>query len=177
MPGGIASGKRHCTEMSFVYPIPENFHPLISGNNAVSGEEAGLPFETVRGYIQGLIDIVFEHEGKIYLLDWKSDRLPAFDECSINEHIEANYSLQARIYTLAVIRLLSIRSGEEYEKRFGGVVYAFIRGIREVLSGSENQEGIWFSRPTWDQTASWEQEFVTKREWGGEVIAVKGVPG
>jgi len=177
IPGGIASGKKHCTEMSFVYPIPENFHPPISANRAVSGRETDLPFETGRGYIQGLIDIVFEHEGKIYLLDWKSDRLPAFDKSSINEHVEANYSLQAKIYTLAVIRLLGISSGEDYEKRFGGTLYAFIRGIREAVSGAENQEGIWFSRPTWDQIASWEEEFVTRSEWGGEVIALKGVPG
>ena len=167
MAGGFASGRRQCMEMSFVYPIPEVFHPLISRDTdtAVSGDR--LPYETVRGYLQGLIDLVFEHEGKVYLLDWKSDRLPAFDEVSLASHVEANYRLQAQVYALAVIRLLGITTEEEYEARFGGILYAFMRGI--CLTGQE-QDGIWYSLPPWNEVAAWEENFVARKEWGGEVI-------
>ncbi|MGM0689029.1 MAG: UvrD-helicase domain-containing protein [Bacillota bacterium] len=167
MAGGFASGKRHSTEMAFIYPIPEAFHPLINRDTADAVSFDRLPYETVRGYLQGLIDLVFEHEGKVYLLDWKSDRLPEFGEANLNSHVEANYRLQAQVYALAVIRLLGIMSGDEYEANFGGILYAFMRGIR--LEDGE-QDGIWFSRPPWNLVASWEKDFVNRSEWGGEVI-------
>ena len=171
MPGGIITGSNPQAEMAFVYPIPENFHPFIAGdlNTPAAGDRDSLPYKARRGYLQGLIDLVFAYKGKIYLLDWKSDRLQAFDESSLDAYVEANYSLQARVYALAVVRLLGIRSEEEYEALFGGVLYLFLRGIRP---GSEEQSdaGTWFSRPPWYDVTSWEQEFADCREWGGEVI-------
>jgi exodeoxyribonuclease V beta subunit len=168
MDGGFAAGERQCVEMSFVYPIPENFHPLISRdieNGKVSGDR--LPYKSVRGYLQGLVDLVFEHDGRVYILDWKSDRLPAFSEASLASHVEANYKLQAQVYALAVIRLLGITTEAQYEARFGGILYAFMRGI--CLTGQE-QEGIWYSLPPWSEVAAWEENFVARKEWGGEVI-------
>lgn len=167
MDGGFASGERQCVEMSFVYPIPENFHPLISRDTEDAVSADGLPYKTVRGYLQGLVDLVFEHDSRVYILDWKSDRLPAFNEASLASHVEANYRLQAQVYTLAVIRLLGITTEAQYEARFGGILYAFMRGIR--LTGQE-QEGIWYSLPPWSEVAAWEENFVACKEWGGEVI-------
>jgi len=172
MTGGFASGKRHSTEMSFVYPIPEAFHPLISRDTADAVGFDRLPYETVRGYLQGLIDLVFEHDGKVYLLDWKSDRLPAFGEANLNNHVEANYRLQAQVYTLALIRLLDIKSKDKYEANFGGILYAFMRGIR-LENGK--QDGIWFSRPPWSLVTSWETDFVNRDQWGGEVIELSEI--
>ena len=171
MTGGVAEGNRRIAEMAFIYPIPEAFHPLISGNAAAAEGKSGdlPPFQALRGYMQGLIDFVFEHEEKIYLLDWKSDCLKTFDEDSLNTYVEANYSLQARVYTLAVLRLLGIRSEEEYAEHFGGVLYLFLRGIRPGNDGQAG-EGIWFSRPPWCVISTWEEEFVTRAEWGGKVI-------
>lgn len=178
MPGGIASGKHLQAEMSFVYPIPENYHPLLEGERATVSADAGdLPYKARRGYIRGLIDLVFEHKGKIYLLDWKSDSLFSFDEGSLNVHIEANYSLQAQVYLLAVVRLLGIKSEEEYESLFGGVLYLFIRGIRPGGAADRYTQGVWFSRPRWSRVISGEQELVNRREWGGEVIALDKVTG
>jgi exodeoxyribonuclease V beta subunit len=167
MDGGFAAGERQRMEMSFIYPIPENFHPLINRDikNAVSQD--GLPYKAVRGYLQGLVDLVFEHGGRVYILDWKSDRLPAFNEAALTSHVQANYRLQAQVYTLAVIRLLGITTEAQYEARFGGILYAFMRGIR--LTG-QKQEGIWYSLPPWSEVSAWEGNFVTCKEWGGEVI-------
>ena len=170
MPGGVASALRLMAEVSFAYPIPEKFHPLITGGGETVPSIPGqLPYRAARGYLQGMIDLVFEHEGRVYVLDWKSDRLPAFDRGSLNVHIEANYELQAKVYLLAVVRLLKIRSEKEYEARFGGILYLFLRGIRPGEMGCIDA-GIWFSRPSWKRVAAWEQEFVHRREWGGEVI-------
>ena len=170
LPGGFSSGSRQVTEMSFTYPIPESFHPLIKGVKEYR-EGDHMPFEAVRGYLQGLIDLVFEHEGRIYLLDWKSDRLGSYDRASLSAHVERNYSLQAQVYTLAVIRLLNAAGSSDYENRFGGIIYAFIRGMNTADS-SGSTEGIWFSRPSPDQAAAWEEGLLNRNEWGGEVITL-----
>ncbi len=160
MPGGIASGERHCPEMFFSYPIPEECHPLLSsGDTLPAGQE---PFyQTVRGFLQGLIDLVFEHEGKIYLLDWKSDRMPSFERSVLDDHVEKNYSLQAQVYSLAIIRLLNIKSAEEYEAKFGGVLYAFIRGIGSD-AGDGDTRGFWFSHPPFETIIGWESALVKR---------------
>lgn len=177
MPGGIASGKHQQAEMSFAYPIPENGHPLLKDGK--TGPAAGdrLPFRAGRGYIRGLIDLVFEHEGKIYLLDWKSDSLPSFDKTAVNAHVEENYVLQAQVYLLAVLRLLDIGSPEKYESLFGGILYIFIRGIGSC-AGDSATRGVWFSRPSWGEVIGSEQELLNCRNWGGDVImAEKGQGG
>ena len=169
MPGGFAAGERHCAEMSFVYPIPEDFHPLPGKAGNSPAQKSLLPFEAYRGYLQGLIDLVFEHEGKIYMLDWKSDRLPSYEINALDSHVDNNYSLQAQVYTLAVTRLLGIKAGTEYSERFGGILYVFIRGIGPA-AGGPGQPGIWYSRPPWDQIRAWEQGLLTRSDWGDPVI-------
>ncbi len=169
MPGGVASGKRHCPEMFFSYPIPEVSHPLPGGGDTRPAGEERLPYQAVRGFLQGLIDLVFEYEGKIYLLDWKSDYLPIFDRAVLADHVQKNYDLQAQVYSLAVMRLLNIKSKEDYEDKFGGILYAFIRGIGAGAGGEETR-GIWFSRPLFEKIAGWESALVKRTEWGGDVI-------
>ncbi len=172
MPEGIASGEQQCAEMAFVYPIPEIFHPPAGSEDADENGVGRVPYRAVRGYLQGLIDLAFEYDQKIYLLDWKSDRLPAYERETLQEHIETNYSLQARVYSLAIVRLLAIGSEEDYENRFGGILYAFIRGLEADDHGGETR-GIWFSRPSFGKIAEWERDFITRREWGGEVMEQK----
>ncbi len=169
MPGGIASGERHLPEMFFSYPIPEAGHPLLGGGGDSPVSVDRPPYQALRGFLQGLIDLVFEHEGKIYLLDWKSDCMPAFDRAALDDHVQKNYSLQAKVYSLAIMRLLNISSAGEYEIRFGGIIYAFIRGIG-VDAGGKETRGIWFARPGFETVAAWESDFVERPEWGGDVI-------
>jgi len=170
LPGGLSSGSRQVTEMSFTYPIPESFHPLIKGVKETINDDH-MPFEAVRGYLQGLIDLVFEYEGRIYLLDWKSDQLGSYDRASLSAHVEINYNLQAQVYTLAIIRLLTAAGSSDYENRFGGIIYAFIRGMNNT-AGSGDTEGVWFSRPSSDQAAAWEEDLLKRSEWGGEVMTL-----
>jgi len=177
MNGGIASAPRQHSEISFAYPIPEAFHPLLAGQQVASMQGDRPAFEAVRGYLQGLIDLVFEHDNRIYLLDWKSDWLPAFNEAFLDAHVKTNYLLQAKVYTLAVIRLLGIGREEEYESVFGGILYAFIRGMiresGEACPAAAGEEAVWFSRPPWNEIAAWENELLAREEWGGEVIQLK----
>ncbi len=168
MPGGISSGLYRQYEMSFAYPIPEKFHPLLASKRSFN-RKAEFPYQARRGYLQGLIDLVFEHGHKFYLLDWKSDRLPAYDLDALNSHVSLNYAMQAKIYTLALTRQLNLDNGELYLNKFGGIIYSFIRGIK-AGSKETGGEGIWFSLPSWDEVVVWETELLERHEWGGEVI-------
>lgn len=167
LPGGIVEAGRVQAEMAFAYPIPEQFHPLLSAEGNGREQADGATYQALRGYLQGLIDLVFEIDGKIFLLDWKSDYLPDYSENSIASHVEVNYMLQARIYTLAVIRLLGIENESSYEENFGGILYLFIRGLEAEENGSR---GVWFSKPAWADLLTWEKNLVTQRHWGGAVI-------
>ena len=87
------------------------------------------------GYLRGFIDLVFEANGRYFLLDWKSNRLgtdwssyaaPAV-RAAIAEHA---YALQYAIYSLALHRLLRARLPDyDHDRHFGGVYYLFIRGV------------------------------------------------
>jgi exodeoxyribonuclease V beta subunit len=61
---------------------------------------------------------------KIYLYHWKLKSKQAMNA--------SNYNLQYIIYTVAVKRWLESRIPDfDYERQFGGVIYLFLRGIRQ----------------------------------------------
>lgn len=164
LPAGLAAAERVRKEMAFAYPIPEADHPLLGSSRPGKSPEQALPYEVGRGYLQGLIDYLFEHEGRVYLLDWKSDRLTDFGPETIEQHVQKNYSLQAGIYSLAVVRLLGLGCEADYEARFGGILYFFMRSLQAG-------EGTWFSRPGWLELLKLERELLQRNQWGGAVIA------
>ncbi len=152
LDGGIASVDRRLAEMSFLYPIPEPAGPRLG--EALPGPD-GPSLLVDRGFVRGVVDLVFEHAGRTYFLDWKSDRLPSFDAETIAAHVHLNYDLQARLYALGVLRMLGIRDAVDYDARFGGMVYAFVRGMEPAGDG---RTGVCFERPTWDEVRAWEEE-------------------
>jgi exodeoxyribonuclease V beta subunit len=99
-------------------------------------------FGTLAGYLQGFIDLIFEHEGRWFVVDYKSNRLDDYSSAALEEAMLAkNYLLQARLYALALHRHLQIhQTAYQFEEHFGGVAYLFVRGFPE--------EGVWFERPS-----------------------------
>ncbi len=152
LPGGFAQIDTKVAEMSFHYPVPEPTHPPLG--------EPG-PRSARRGIIRGVVDLVFQHEGRTYFLDWKSDRLPSGDPRTIAAHVSANYALQAKLYTLGIVRLLELRGQEDLDARFGGLLYCFLRAMNTT------GRGVHFERPTWSDIMAWEQELrASDRPWG-----------
>ena len=110
------------------------------------------PFQQSSGQLEGIMngkmDLFFEHGGKYYILDWKSnylgDSLSDYTTDKIWDAMaENNYHLQYHIYTVAICKYLSLHvPGFSYETHFGGVIYLFVRGIRK----GENT-GIFFHQP------------------------------
>ncbi|MCI5051644.1 MAG: UvrD-helicase domain-containing protein [Simkaniaceae bacterium] len=76
--------------------------------------------------IKGFIDLVFEHNGKSYIFDWKSNLLSGYDKATMKEAMEDNhYFLQAQIYTEALKKHMHLTS--PIEQIFAGVYYVFLR--------------------------------------------------
>jgi exodeoxyribonuclease V beta subunit len=138
--------------MEFLFPIPESSHPRLGEAIAAAGWIAE------RGYLKGFIDFVFQDEGLIYFADWKSDLLRDYRAETIRLHVEREYTLQALIYSVGVIRLLQIRSAADYGQRFGGLLYVFLRGV----GGGEADaaHGIYFQRPDWSEIRRHEGELM-----------------
>lgn len=136
-------------ELEFYFSIDSVNKKIL---NEILGEEADLVGETdLEGLMTGFVDLVFEHNGKFYILDWKSNHLgnatENYDRQALTETMKlSNYNLQYMIYTVAVKRWLESRiKGFDYDKHFGGIVYVFLRGVRE---GRET--GIFTTRPAKD---------------------------
>jgi len=150
---GIGACARLLREMEFLYPIPEEAHPKL-------GEEAA-GFSVGRGFVKGFIDVVFEEDGLAYLGDWKSDHLRDFAPASLEAHVHEHYGTQIRLYSLALARLLGLRDESDHRRRFGGIVYCFLRAMKPDASGA----GVHFTRPSWSDLVGWERELV-RRDYG-----------
>lgn len=97
---------------------------------------------TFNGMLKGFIDLVFEHEGRYYVLDYKSNALGDGDGAYVPEAmkakiLEARYDLQYVIYLLALHRLLKARLPDyDYDTHVGGAVYLFLRGCDAPGAGA-----------------------------------------
>lgn len=106
------------------------------------------------GFLRGFVDLVFEHEGRWYIVDWKSNHLgdgaARYGEAALAEAMRGHaYPLQASLYTLAVHRWLRRTLPDyDYERSFGGVFYVFLRGAGlHAASESASVPGVHASRP------------------------------
>ncbi len=146
---GLASVPALRREVEFLFPIPDGQPPPRA-----AGDREPPPFTVRRGFIVGFIDLLFTHGGRVYFGDWKSNCLPAFEGEKLAEGFSP-YELQARLYTLAVLRMLRLRSAAEYEARFGGFAFLFLRGLSPSGTG---REGVYFRRPAFAEVRGWERE-------------------
>ncbi|MBW3834565.1 exodeoxyribonuclease V subunit beta [Aeromonas hydrophila] len=142
--------ERKQVELEFFLPMGRVTAPALTAlcqqHDPLSRGNKPLSFATVQGMLKGFIDLVFEWQGRWYLLDYKSNHLgmspadysrPALEQ-AMAEH---RYDLQYQLYSLALHRLLTLRlPGYDFEQHFGGVFYLFLRGMP--------QGGIFHTRPS-----------------------------
>ena len=133
---GVPTSRR-IAELEFHLPAPQfdlrRLQELLARRGvSVAGVDAGR----LAGYLRGFIDLVFEHEGRFHVVDWKSNHLgerPAdYAEAPMAaEMARHGYHLQGLLYAVAVHRLLRRRvPGYRFDTHFGGVRYLFVRGMR-----------------------------------------------
>lgn len=87
-----------------------------------------------KGQIKGFIDLFFFHQGKYYLLDWKSNWLGPHEGFYTQESLRAamekhDYFLQADLYRRALERYLKLFDPRPFSEIFGGTYYVFLRGL------------------------------------------------
>ena len=100
---------------------------------------ARLPERALHGMLKGFADLVFEHQGRYWVLDYKSNALgpgdAAYSQSAMAAGMAAHrYDIQGAIYMLALHRLLQSRLGDDYDpaNQLGGAVFLFLRGIANV---------------------------------------------
>ncbi|MCG6893463.1 MAG: UvrD-helicase domain-containing protein, partial [Desulfobacteraceae bacterium] len=98
------------------------------------------------GFVRGFVDLVFRHDGRFFIADWKSNRIDdGYRPTVVAAHMnEAGYVLQYKLYTVAVLRWLRQTLGRRFDPdtHFGGVFYFFIRGM-----GAGDGSGIHYVPP------------------------------
>jgi len=104
------------------------------------------------GYMTGFVDLLFRHDGRYYIADWKSNRRGGtqsdFDQAGIRKEMSTHrYWLQYLIYTVAVHQYLSHGiPNYHYDEHFGGVYYVFLRGV-DGRQQDGHPNGIYYNRP------------------------------
>lgn len=151
-------------EMEFVFPVGEKGtllsprrlgrllarHAEFPGARAYGDAVARLDFLPLKGALRGFMDLVFEHGGKYYLVDYKSNYLGAAGEDYAPGRIAAemarhHYYLQYHLYSVALWRHLATRLPDfEHDTHFGGVYYLFLRGMSKQHPG----RGVFFDLPS-----------------------------
>jgi exodeoxyribonuclease V beta subunit len=95
----------------------------------------------INGMLKGFIDLVFEHQGRYYVLDYKSNRLgdddASYTQAAMREAIlDHRYELQYALYLFALHRLLRARLPDyDYDRHVGGAAYVFLRGTHAPRGG------------------------------------------
>jgi len=101
-----------------------------------------LPERSLHGMLMGFSDLVFEHGGRYWVLDYKSNWLgpdaSAYDAPALADALaQHRYDVQAALYLLALHRLLRARLGRGYvpQQHLGGALFLFLRGIDGPANG------------------------------------------
>lgn len=142
------------SEVAFCYPIHRlSGAGLLRAVPALAADELETPrftFSPRSGLMKGFVDLVFEHQGRYYLADWKTNWLGPTPDDYTAERIAAemrrhHYDLQYYVYAVALHRHLASRvPGYDCERHLGGVYYFFVRGMTPA-TGMER--GVFFDRP------------------------------
>lgn len=138
-------------ELSFLFPLAQ---VDVAGFNHLLSQWNFSPLSTqlheIKGMMKGFIDLVFIHNNRFYIADYKSNYLgsAASDytadmlELAMAEH---RYDIQYLIYSLALHRFLASRvKGYTFDSHFGGIYYLFLRGMHPDY---QQNNGIFFTKP------------------------------
>ena len=158
-------------EMEFYLPIAsplkaDALDALIREYDPLSAGCPPLNFRQVQGMLKGFIDLVFRHEGRYYLLDYKSNWLGDSSDAYTQDAMAAamqqhRYDLQYQLYTLALHRYLRHRIADyRYDDHFGGVIYLFLRGV----DATDPNSGIFSTRPDAALIEKMDELFATTTE-------------
>jgi exodeoxyribonuclease V beta subunit len=131
----VAPGAR-VPELEFHFTLADadaqSLLALLQAHGIAPGRRDFGAWPRLAGLMTGKIDLTYRVDGRVYVVDYKSNRLPAYDDTALAQAMTASeYDLQALLYAVAVHRWLRMRRGADYDfaRDFGGVRYLFCRGL------------------------------------------------
>jgi exodeoxyribonuclease V beta subunit len=128
-------------EMSFTLPVhalgANRLDALIDKHVLPGQARSPLQPLQLEGMLIGFMDMVLEHQGRYFVLDYKSNRLASYASAALQTAIlQHRYDVQYTLYTLALHRLLRSRlAGYDYDQHVGGAIYLFLRGVDQAGNG------------------------------------------
>nr|WP_320011586.1 exodeoxyribonuclease V subunit beta [uncultured Desulfobulbus sp.] len=146
------TAKARINELNFLFPLEQvqvaRFNDLL---HQVGFTPLALSASTLQGLMKGFIDLVFRHQGRYCIVDYKSNYLGAslgdYGPDSLLACMESHqYHLQLLIYTIALHRFLKTRvRAYDYDEHIGHVYYLFLRGMSP---DGPPESGVYSYRPT-----------------------------
>ena len=115
---------------------------LVTAHTLNGADRPRVEETRFNGMLKGFIDLVFEHERRYYVLDYKSNTLGEDDSAYTDQAmgdaiLDKRYDLQYVLYLLALHRLLKARLPDyDYDQHIGGAVYLFLRGVESPGGGA-----------------------------------------
>jgi len=135
-------------------------HDAPTGAPGYPERLAAETLRTLKSFLRGFVDLVFEWQGRWYVADYKSNSLPSYQLANITEAAErAHYLLQMQLYAAATNRYLRQRvPNYDPEHHWGGTLLLFLRGMRGAGTPGEapwptqsvgfTGESVFFERQT-----------------------------
>jgi exodeoxyribonuclease V beta subunit len=152
--------RRRLNELEFLFAAPSLDFPALRELLIEHGyPDVALEPGVLRGFVKGFIDMIVEHDGRFWIVDWKSNHLgdTAADyaaaplEAAMASHA---YHLQALLYTVALHRYLKTRVRDySYDTHIGGYLYLFVRGVRPHWRDADGPAGVHMRRPAFELVA------------------------
>ncbi len=144
---------RKQTELEFTFPAHGELNAIRQLLLQHGYPDIALQGSALRGYVKGFVDLVFEYQGRFWLIDWKShylgEQAADYEQAALAEVMATQgYHLQALIYTLALHRYLRMRLPDyNYTTHFGGYLYLFVRGVRPTWRSEMGATGVYADTP------------------------------
>lgn len=105
--GTLAGAPRVAREVEFTYPL-----------ELPGGREA---------FARGYVDLLVAWDERLWIVDYKSDVIAAQTAAEARPHALRHYRQQSQLYTVAAARLLGLTGEDDFQRRFGGVLFWFLR--------------------------------------------------
>ncbi|WP_442489942.1 exodeoxyribonuclease V subunit beta [Halomonas litopenaei] len=141
----LASLERYRAEPDFWFATHDAITPAmdkLTRQHLFPGEpRPQLGYQRLNGLLKGFIDLLAEHQGRFYIIDWKSNWLGPDDDAYHQDAMRAamldkRYDMQLALYLVALHRHLRQSLPDyDYDRHVGGAMLVFLRGIAAPSRG------------------------------------------
>ncbi len=146
----IGSGQR-VAEMEFFFTLAAGnelgaiWTDILDDPGALNRKTSLAALNTqLRGMMNGSIDLVFQHDHRFYIVDYKTNHLADYNADTLERTMcQNNYDIQYLIYQVALHRYLGTCLNQyDPDIHLGGIYYLFTRG----MDIERPEQGVYFTK-------------------------------